>query len=93
MRLAYVQITCACGRKIGANVIRQHRRRCEVQLEAWRREGASVDELDEREHSRRGQVPIDFSCTCRVKQSMTGESSQTASMLHEKRPRVKEMTP
>ena len=58
MRFAYEQVECVCGRKLGVNVVRQHRRRCEVQLEVWRRQGVSVVAIDERDVEQRGQLPM-----------------------------------
>ena len=44
----YNRVRCVCGRLIGANNIRQHRRKCDVQLEKWKRDEHPMYLLDDR---------------------------------------------
>jgi len=57
-KYGYRKTECICGRRIGTNAIRQHQRRCAVQLRAWRDEGRSIRILDERTEKQKKKDPI-----------------------------------
>jgi hypothetical protein len=54
----YLKVNCACGRKIGENVFKQHARKCFWQLQVWATEGRVIHLLDERSSENKLKYPI-----------------------------------
>lgn len=54
----YPKKPCACGREIGSNVIRSHRRKCFVMLSEWAKKGKPMYLLDERTDEAKAKHPL-----------------------------------